>query len=166
MADHITANIVEPEHIRINIRELKDEVELFIGDSDGYVKTNGVPLENQVAFFDDNNKRIAGDVNFTYDGSKVSIGGELEANSVVKTGGLSTEFLMADGSVSVAETTYTHDQGIPNVTWTIQHNLDKRPSVTVVDTGGAVVVGEVEYIDSNEVTVTFNAAFSGEAYLN
>tara|TARA_R110000764_G_scaffold26757_3_gene63769 strand:- start:186 stop:686 length:501 start_codon:yes stop_codon:yes gene_type:complete len=166
MADEINVNIVEPEHIRINIRELKDEVELFIADNDGYVKTNGVPLENQVAFFDDNNKRIAGDVNLTYDGSKLTVGGELEANSVVKTGGLSTEFLMADGSVSVAETTYTHDQGLPSITWTIQHNLNKRPSVTVVDTGGAVVIGEVEYTDSNNIIVIFNAAFSGEAYLN
>tara|TARA_R110000796_G_scaffold42899_3_gene105639 strand:- start:334 stop:834 length:501 start_codon:yes stop_codon:yes gene_type:complete len=166
MADDITVNIVEPEHIRINIRELTDEVELFIGDNDGYVKTNGVPLENQVAFFNDNNKRIAGDVNFTYDGSKVEIGGELESNTIVKTGGLSTEFLMADGSVSVAETTYMHDQGIPNVTWTIQHNLNKRPSVTVVDSAGAVVIGEVEYTDDNNIIVTFNAAFSGEAYLN
>lgn len=166
MADNIEVNIVEPEHITINIRELTDEVELFIGDNDGFIKSNGVPLENQVAFFDDNNKRIAGDVNFTYDGSKVSIGGELESNSIVKAGGLSTEFLMADGSISIAETTYMHDQGVPSVTWTIQHNLDKRPSVTVVDTGGTVVIGEVEYLDSNNVVVTFNASFSGEAYLN
>jgi hypothetical protein len=35
-----------------------------------------------------------------------------------------------------------------------------------VDSGGSTVNGEVIYTDSNNVTIEFNAAFSGLAYLN
>lgn len=50
--------------------------------------------------------------------------------------------------------------------WNINHNMDKRPSVTVIDTAGSVVQGEITYVDSNNLTLTFSAAFKGTAYLN
>lgn len=62
--------------------------------------------------------------------------------------------------------TYEHDQGVAAVLWTVQHNLDKHPAVTAVDTANTVVVGDVEYIDTNNLQITFNSAFSGYAYLN
>lgn len=62
--------------------------------------------------------------------------------------------------------TYTHDQGLPSTVWNIVHNLDKSPSVTIVDTSGEIVDGKVAYVSSNEINVEFNAAFSGQAYLN
>lgn len=61
---------------------------------------------------------------------------------------------------------YTHDQGVVSSVWTINHNLAKYPSVSVADTSNAIVVGVVEYIDTNNLTITFNAAFSGSAYIN
>ena len=48
----------------------------------------------------------------------------------------------------------------------IVHNLDKWPSVTIVDDAGNVVVGDVFYINKDTVRVVFNAEFSGRAYLN
>ena len=48
----------------------------------------------------------------------------------------------------------------------INHNLGKYPSITVIDSGGSEVIGEVEYVDTNNVTLTFSAAFSGKAFLN
>lgn len=45
-------------------------------------------------------------------------------------------------------------------------NLGKRPAVTVVDSAGTVVIGEVDYLDDNTVRLTFCAAFSGTAYFN
>jgi len=66
--------------------------------------------------------------------------------------------------------TFVFTQGVPAVTWTIQHNLGKFPSVSVVDTAntvnGQVYYGDVKYIDSNNLTVTFASQFSGKAYLN
>ena len=62
--------------------------------------------------------------------------------------------------------TYTHDQQVPSAVWTITHNLGRHPSVSVVDSGGSVCVGDVAYLSANAVTVTFTAAFAGKAYLN
>lgn len=53
-----------------------------------------------------------------------------------------------------------------NSVWNINHGLNKYPSVTVVDTAGTQGFGTVSYIDSNNVTVSFSAAFAGTAYLN
>ncbi len=57
-------------------------------------------------------------------------------------------------------------QAIASATWNITHNLDKFCSVTVVDTANEIVVGNVVYVNSNSLTITFSAPFSGEAYLN
>lgn len=62
--------------------------------------------------------------------------------------------------------TYTHVQGSPASTWTIDHNLGRYPSISVVDSGGSLVFGEVKYNTSNQAQVSFSAAFSGQAYLN
>ena len=62
--------------------------------------------------------------------------------------------------------TFVFTQGVPATTWNIQHNLGKFPSITVIDTADTVVTGQYEYIDNNNVTLTFSAGFAGKAYLN
>lgn len=62
--------------------------------------------------------------------------------------------------------TYVHNQGSASATWSITHNLNKKPSVTVVDSAENVVVGEIEYNSETNITITFSGAFSGKAYLN
>ena len=61
---------------------------------------------------------------------------------------------------------YKHVQAVSSATWTIAHNLRKFPSVTVKDSAGSIVIGEIVYNDENNITLTFSGAFSGEAYLN
>lgn len=61
---------------------------------------------------------------------------------------------------------YVHTQAIPSATWTVAHNLGYYPSVTVVDSSKREVEGQVEYIDINNVIITFAAAFSGSAYFS
>ena len=61
---------------------------------------------------------------------------------------------------------YVHDQGIPSLTWTINHGLNKYPSAVAVDSAKSVVVGQIDYVDLNNITITFNASFSGSAYIN
>ena len=56
-------------------------------------------------------------------------------------------------------------------TWVVTHNLNSYPSVTVVDTGGSIIRGEVVYNTINKLTITFfsNGSASdidGKAYLN
>jgi len=61
---------------------------------------------------------------------------------------------------------FVFSQGTPASTWTITHDLNKFPSVSVVNSANEVVYGEIDYIDVNSLTVTFNGGFSGKAYLN
>lgn len=65
-----------------------------------------------------------------------------------------------------ADVHYTHDQISASATWTVTHNLGKCPSVTVVDSSGAVVIGDIVHDSINQLTITFSGAFSGKAYLN
>jgi hypothetical protein len=64
------------------------------------------------------------------------------------------------------QATFEFTQGVPATTWNITHNLNKFPSITVIDTGNTVVTGEYNYTSNNTVTLTFSAAFAGKAYLN
>lgn len=61
---------------------------------------------------------------------------------------------------------YTHVQQTAAAVWTITHNLGKRPSISVIDSAGSSVVGEIAHISTNELTITFSSAFKGTAYLN
>lgn len=73
-----------------------------------------------------------------------------------------------DGSTLTAawEDGYIHTQSTPAATWTITHNLNKFPSVTVVDSANTEVIGDVQYTNNTTLTVAFSSAFSGKAYLN
>lgn len=59
-----------------------------------------------------------------------------------------------------------YNKNVPSNEWVINHNLEKYPSVTVVDSANSIITGEVTYIDMNTLKITFQAAFSGKAYLN
>ena len=57
-------------------------------------------------------------------------------------------------------------QDTPSDVWTINHNMGVYPSVTIVDSGGSVIIGEIDYITANQVILRFSSGFSGVAYLN
>ena len=62
--------------------------------------------------------------------------------------------------------TTTHAQGVASSTWTVTHNLNKFPSVTIVDSNEEQIFGVVDYQSANTIVLTFSAAISGKAYLN
>ena len=53
-----------------------------------------------------------------------------------------------------------------NYAQTITHNLNKFPSVTVVDSAGSNVIGSVNHLNKNSFTITFNTTFSAKVYAN
>jgi hypothetical protein len=69
-------------------------------------------------------------------------------------------------STSASDKTFIFVQGVPALVWTVQHNLAKFPSVSVVDTANTGVISQVDYIDNNNLTITNTAQFAGKAYLN
>lgn len=61
---------------------------------------------------------------------------------------------------------FAFEQATSSNIWIINHNLNKKPSVTVVDEYDRIVIPAVRYINDNTVELTFNFAFKGKAYLN
>ena len=93
--------------------------------------------------------------------------------TVIPTGSLTSsdvqsalEELQSEISIGSGDLTYVHTQNSASASWSVGHSLGKFPSVTVVDSGGNEVVGEVEHTDNNNAVLTFSAAFSGKAYFN
>lgn len=97
-------------------------------------------------------------------------GGTVVTSGVTSLGGASGEISL-NGTLqmnsNVLQTaTYIHSQDASSDTWNVKHNLNKYPSVTVIDSGDNVVYGDVKYIDKNNLQINFSAAFGGKAYLN
>ena len=61
---------------------------------------------------------------------------------------------------------YHHYQGIVSANWVVNHNLGWYPNVTVQDSTGTTVEGNVTYTNAKSLTISFAFAFSGDAYLS
>ena len=61
---------------------------------------------------------------------------------------------------------YVHKQETSSDTWEVTHGLGKEPAVTVADSAGTEVIGEVEYVNLNKCILRFQAPFSGKAIFN
>lgn len=89
----------------------------------------------------------------------------LATENEAKEGTISTNVVITPYTLKKV-TTYIHEQGIASNTWIINHNLNKKPSITIVDSADNVVEGAEKYIDNNTIEIYFNGAFKGKAYLN
>lgn len=107
--------------------------------------------------------------------------GELEPNNVLEVfiengarGKSAYEVWIDEGNTgtqqdflnSLRPEAFIHEQIFSQNEWEVGHNLNKFPSVTIVDSGNNIVIGNVEYIDKNNVIIRFSSEFSGKAYLN
>lgn len=70
------------------------------------------------------------------------------------------------GAITSADKSFVFEQASASAVWSINHGQNKFCSVTIVDSAGNEVVGEVCYIDKNNIEIHFSSAFSGKAYLN
>ena len=62
--------------------------------------------------------------------------------------------------------TYVHEQLVASDVWTINHQLGKYPAITIVDSGGNLVAGDITYNDINTAVAHFSVPFGGKAYCN
>lgn len=76
-----------------------------------------------------------------------------------------TPFFTALSTATLNNERFVFTQASASSTWVITHELGGRPSVTIVDSAGTVVIGEVTYNSNTQITVQFTAPFSGFAYL-
>lgn len=70
------------------------------------------------------------------------------------------------GSLVSADLNFVFDQAAASLVWSVTHGLGKYPSVTVIDTAGSEIKGDTNYLNQNQLTITFSAAVAGTAYLN
>ena len=68
------------------------------------------------------------------------------------------------GEPGTAGGTYRHEQLTPTETWSIEHNLGFYPNITIIDTAGDQVDGDVAHVSDMTAIVTHSAAFAGIAY--
>lgn len=71
-----------------------------------------------------------------------------------------------DRLVMSSDKHYIHRQAEPMAIWHFPHPLGKKVAVTVQDTAGSEIEGEVSINDGYTVEIKFNYPFSGEALLN
>jgi len=61
---------------------------------------------------------------------------------------------------------FVFQQMVPDTLWTIVHNLNGYPNVTVVESDGSEIEGEISYIDTTTITFEIAWPVSGKAYLS
>lgn len=94
-----------------------------------------------------------------------------EALNYIKSGEAEIKPLVIRAEIAAAKAelyanTFIFEQAIAADTWVIVHNLNKYPSVTIVDSAGRVFLPAVQYDSKNQVTAKINGATTGKAYLN
>ena len=83
----------------------------------------------------------------------------IQLGATIERGSVPTEKLIEDKF-------FEFSQAVASREWHIRHNLNKYPSVMVVNSANDVVIGEITYISENELIIYFTGAFVGKAYLN
>ena len=147
-----------------------------------YVVSNGTGSLKWLHVEENDWTQIGDRYRYTYAGSygvielfegTIASKSKVEFNSTIE-GGITYLYAMQpfEGYALVASVeneqagVYIYEQAIPSDTWVINHNLNTKPSITVVDSAGDTVIGSETYNNDNTVTITFASAFSGSAYLN
>ena len=69
-------------------------------------------------------------------------------------------------SPPISGSTYTFNQTNPASVWLIVHNLNRKPSITLIDSAGDEFDADCNYVDSNTIRVTIIAPCAGQAILN
>jgi len=70
-----------------------------------------------------------------------------------------------DGAPGV-DATYIHNQIAASTVWLVEHNLGKKPSVSIVDSAETLIIGDVIYLDNNRCQIELSMTVSGKAYCN
>ena len=94
---------------------------------------------------------------------EILISDSASSNPKLKT---KTTNIIALSKIINLKSTFVFHQAVPSDTWVIEHNLNKFPSVTVVNSHKEEVIGSLQYNTTNKLTLTFSAPFSGDAYIN
>ena len=159
---------------------------LLISDTSASNATKSVTLTNIAAFLAAGGTGTTDTLTMWVDGPAGLIGDSLIAQDAGATTVTITGATVSTGQVTIPLTpvaatdaaskgyvdaevaTFIFTQAVSANPWVVVHNLGKYPSVTVTDSNviPRVVVAQVDYDNTNQVTITFAGAQAGNAYLN
>lgn len=161
-------------------QDIYENESVYFDKEDGYVDVIFPPLDagiykSELAIIYKNKKLLSGIFEIEYVDSL--LGGESANLKKVSGVDLFDRLMNAENEINelvektkslteIVDKNYTHDQIQASTSWMVQHNLNKYPSVSVVDSGKNEVVGDINYIDKNNLVINFSHAFSGKAFLN
>jgi hypothetical protein len=117
----------------------------------GNTATNDIFLNGDISVVD---AHISGSIYDSNDSPGTS-------GQILSSNGTGTEWIN-----SPSDKTFIFIQALAANPWIVNHNLNKFPSVTMVLSTGQVGMADVNYIDANNLTITFSGDESGKAYMN
>jgi len=104
------------------------------------------------------------------DGSTIGMALSLFENGLAALSAAQTEFSASLANLSQIpgppNTWFHFTQGNPTAIWVINHTMGRYPAVTIVDSAGSVIEGDIHYVSASQLTITFSAPFAGEGYLS
>lgn len=120
-----------------------------------------IQLRNDLAenWTDANPTLARGEIGVEIDTNKMKIGTGLAAWEDLPYMGIDADELLPLIS-------FTHIQSASSDTWTINHGLGYRPSVTIFDSNFHEVEGSITHTDNNNVTLEFSVAITGSVHLS
>ena len=150
------------------------ELELFEFENDEIFRPDGrtITLDDDGALAvkiseEPNNSIVVKEDGLHVDVSHIEEKLSTEVGKQLKLDDDNIQLLNGNGDViSEIPRTFVHEQGRASNEWVIVHNLNKYPSVVVIDSSGNEVETAVEYNTKNKITIRLNASFSGKAFLN
>lgn len=99
--------------------------------------------------------------------SKVSTVVKASPKTVIVAKPIETIVVSNVAATPASSTAYVHNQASAASSWTINHNLGYYPGgVSIIDSAGSKVYGDVTFVSENQLVVNFSAAFGGKAYVS
>jgi hypothetical protein len=73
-----------------------------------------------------------------------------------------------ENAIDETDLNYIYTRAIDDISsiWSITHDLGKNPSVRIEDLDGNDIIAEIDYVDTNTLTIIFAIPLAGTAYLN
>lgn len=106
---------------------------------------------------------LENDLNYQTD---IQVQEAIQAESNIINTRIDNEVERLEEEIQESSNTFVYEQGIPATEWVINHNLNKRPSIDLVDYNGEVFEAYREYTSDNQVIIRLDNAGTGYAYLN
>jgi hypothetical protein len=157
-----SVTVTDTAAVQTEVVQLEEQTVEVTGPYEPSADVVDIATERTVAILDASGQTIVAPSDTSVD--VVSVGVPGPTGPLGPTG--STGPTGPQGPSGALSGTYEHDQAVPSETWIVNHNLGYRPNVTVTDTLGRTVWGDVQHTSANQVVIEFSAAFSGKAYLS